>query len=151
MDLIRRCALPDPRTSLRRPTSFALVRSTLLSSFEPESPTPWPLTVYELVRCEGANGSRTIVNYNPLTEMSFEEFRSVYERYGPVDWAHFEGRNIETIRDILPYLRSKGVKISLECEKPDREGLEELIPLADVLFFSKTWALVGGSSFHRHQ
>lgn len=34
------------------------------------------------------------------------------------------------------------VKISVEVEKPGREGLQELAALADVVFYSKSWAQV---------
>lgn len=35
-----------------------------------------------------------------------------------------------------------GAKISVEIEKFPREGLRELVPEADVVFYSKTWAVV---------
>ena len=34
------------------------------------------------------------------------------------------------------------VKISVEVEKPGREGLQDLAALADVVFYSKSWAQV---------
>lgn len=34
------------------------------------------------------------------------------------------------------------VKISVEIEKYPRHGLQELVPEADVVFYSKTWAVV---------
>lgn len=34
------------------------------------------------------------------------------------------------------------MKISVEVEKPGREGLERLVAEADVVFYSKSWALV---------
>ena len=37
---------------------------------------------------------------------------------------------------------STTVKISVEVEKPGREGLQELATLADVVFYSKSWAQV---------
>lgn len=33
-------------------------------------------------------------------------------------------------------------RVSVEVEKPGREGLEELAAEADVVFYSKTWAEV---------
>jgi ketohexokinase len=36
------------------------------------------------------------------------------------------------------------VKISVELEKPGREGLQELALEADVVFYSKSWAVVSG-------
>lgn len=37
------------------------------------------------------------------------------------------------------------VTISVEVEKPDREGLQDLATLADVVFYSKSWARVCAS------
>lgn len=34
--------------------------------------------------------------------------------------------------------------ISVEIEKPGREGLLDLVPEADVVFYSKSWAQVSG-------
>jgi ketohexokinase len=44
----------------------------------------------------------------------------------------------------IRYLRKHfpDVKISIEVEKPQREGLEALANAADVIFYSKTWAKV---------
>jgi ketohexokinase len=55
-----------------------------------------------------------------------------------IKWIHFEGRipavlhaSVQKIRNILPW-----AKISIEFEKPDRPGLIDLLPFADVAFFS---------------
>ncbi len=37
-------------------------------------------------------------------------------------------------------------KISIEVEKPGREGLEELAAEADVVFYSRSWAEVSNTS-----
>jgi ketohexokinase len=34
------------------------------------------------------------------------------------------------------------IKISVEVEKPGREGLQELAQEADIVFYSKSWAQV---------
>ncbi|KAL3485421.1 Ribokinase-like protein [Aspergillus germanicus] len=94
-----------------------------------------------------ASGSRTIVNYNELPEMTLEEFKSIVDGLrNPVGWFHFEGRIpdvtlacIRHIRDRLPDTR-----VSVEVEKPGREGLQELAQEADVVFYSKTWAQHSG-------
>lgn len=46
----------------------------------------------------------------------------------------------------MRYLRQRfpTVKISVEIEKPGREGLSELAIKADVVFYSKSWAKVKG-------
>ncbi|KAF2265435.1 Ribokinase-like protein [Lojkania enalia] len=98
-------------------------------------------------------GSRTIVSYNELPELSVEEFvakakvMSVLEdaREG---WYHFEGRNPFVVLDCIKYLRSSqehhGFKISVEVEKPTREGLMRIAAEADLVFYSKTWAEAKG-------
>ncbi|KAF2670061.1 Ribokinase-like protein [Microthyrium microscopicum] len=91
-------------------------------------------------------GSRTIVSLNNMGELQLDEFVRVAEEKGEgVMWWHFEGRNNpEGLYEILSWLRrAKGrdVVISLECEKPERRGLHACKALADVLFYSKTWAV----------
>lgn len=45
----------------------------------------------------------------------------------------------------MQYLRERvpNVKLSVELEKPGREGLQDLAMEADAVFFSKSWAQVG--------
>lgn len=38
--------------------------------------------------------------------------------------------------------RFPSVRVSVEVEKPQRPGLQELAVEADVVFYSKSWALV---------
>ncbi|PSR94324.1 D-sorbose [Coniella lustricola] len=90
-------------------------------------------------------GSRTIVNYNGLAEMTVEEFVEVADAFQQVDadvWWHFEGRIPETTIRCIEHLRSHlpQSRVSVEVEKPKREGLRELAAQADVVFYSKTWA-----------
>ncbi|KYK55641.1 hypothetical protein DCS_07604 [Drechmeria coniospora] len=91
-------------------------------------------------------GSRTIVNYNELPEMTVGEFEAVAHgfRADQDTWWHFEGRMpettlrcIETLRKTLP-----SASISVEVEKPGRVGLAELAAEADVVFYSRAWAEV---------
>lgn len=108
-----------------------------------------------------ATGSRTIVNHSDLPEMTADEFRAVADRFfdshpaepasddtGPANsWWHFEGRIPETTLECIQHLVSKrdannNVTISVEVEKPGREGLRNLAAVADVVFYSKTWAEV---------
>ena len=46
----------------------------------------------------------------------------------------------------IHYIREKfpSAYVSVEVEKPGRPGLQELAEVADVVFYSKTWALVRG-------
>ncbi|KAL2216218.1 Ribokinase-like protein [Thermoascus aurantiacus ATCC 26904] len=91
-------------------------------------------------------GSRTIVNYNELPELTAAEFGAAAERLdlgdGSARWFHFEGRipdvnlrNIQHVRQRFP-----AAKVSVEAEKPGRPGLQEMAAEADVVFFSKSWA-----------
>lgn len=100
----------------------------------------------------GATGSRTIVNYNALPEMTTTELvRTVddfvraqdnLDDFGADYWWHFEGRIPETTLQCIRYLRKVLPEsiISVEVEKPGREGLAELAAEADVVFYSKSWA-----------
>ena len=99
-----------------------------------------------------STGSRTIVNYNEIGEMNFDEFRLAFDAlsdsYGHDKlWCHFEGRIPETTIQCMKYVRrNANVLISVEVEKPNREGLQELANEADVVFFSKSWAVSQGYS-----
>ncbi|KAL2191083.1 Ribokinase-like protein [Thermothelomyces heterothallicus CBS 203.75] len=90
-------------------------------------------------------GSRTIVNFNDLPEMTAREFEKIADTFvkqGEECWWHFEGRIPETTLQCIRYLRRVTPKstISVEVEKPNREGLVELAAEADVVFYSRTWA-----------
>ncbi|OKL63632.1 hypothetical protein UA08_00268 [Talaromyces atroroseus] len=79
-------------------------------------------------------GSRTIVNYNELPEMTFDEFKSSVEKLGSIEDTcfHFE---------IKP-----SALISVELENPHRLGLENLAAEADFVFYAKSWAQAFGYS-----
>lgn len=86
-----------------------------------------------------ATGSRTIVHYRDLAELSAADFSRV-----PLvgyRWVHFEGRNPQEtavmLRDCRERLPEAG--ISLEVEKP-RPGIETLFAGPDVLIFSRNYA-----------
>ena len=55
-----------------------------------------------------------------------------------------QGRIPNTTLGCIRHLRKSfpATKISVELEKPAREGLQDLVPEADVIFYSKSWALV---------
>lgn len=59
---------------------------------------------------------------------------------------HFEGRVPEVTLQCIRHLRAEypGVTVSVECEKPDREGLRELAVMADLAFYSRSWAVKQG-------
>lgn len=119
-----------------------------------------------------SSGSRTIVNYNDLPEMTAEEFFQIASNIdAKSSWFHFEARTIffcciylysffltyvytfsdffqgripETTLECIRYLRQQFAtgRISVEIEKPGRPGLQELAIEADVVFYSKSWAQV---------
>ncbi|KAF2665943.1 putative PfkB family kinase [Microthyrium microscopicum] len=94
-----------------------------------------------------ATDSRTIISYNSLQDMNFEEFTQIAGSFGnEAVWYHFEGRIPDVTLNCIRYLRKSApdVKISVEIEKFPREGLEELVPEADVIFYSKIWAVGNG-------
>ncbi|KAK3905305.1 Ketohexokinase [Staphylotrichum tortipilum] len=116
-----------------------------------------------IIRSSGGRGSRTIVNYNDLPEMTVGEFEGVVEgfvREGEVGgegkgegcWWHFEGRIPETTLQCIRHLRwiLPGSTISVEVEKPGREGLVELAAEADVVFYSRSWAESRGHTSPEH-
>lgn len=89
------------------------------------------------------NGSRTIVHYRDLPELTAEDFSHIpVERY---DWLHFEGRNVAELGKMLTYTRENifDQPVSLEIEKP-RDGLEELIPQVDLVMFPCAYAQAQG-------
>ncbi|MEZ5454002.1 MAG: PfkB family carbohydrate kinase [Thiothrix sp.] len=91
------------------------------------------------------NGSRTIVHYRDLPELSAEDFcRIPVSHY---DWLHFEGRNVGELVKMLAYTRENvfDQPVSLEIEKV-RDGLEDLIPQVDLVMFPRAYAQAKG--FH---
>ncbi|KAJ5790883.1 uncharacterized protein N7518_007894 [Penicillium psychrosexuale] len=96
-----------------------------------------------------ATGSRTIVNYNELPEMTHPEFAAAVEPLHAVTdrpWFHFEGRAPDVTLECIHYIRMHFLeaKISVEIEKPGRPGLQELADAADVVIYSKGWAQKNG-------
>ncbi|KAH9868178.1 hypothetical protein J1614_007250, partial [Plenodomus biglobosus] len=99
--------------------------------------------------------SRTIVSVNALPEMTTDEFKAhigaiakdhIHQRPQNNYWIHFEGRIPDVTLNCVQYLRSEHslFKISVECEKPEREDMAEVAKLADVVFYSKLWAEKNG-------
>lgn len=91
------------------------------------------------VLLSAATGSRTIVHYRDLPELSTTDFAALDLQ--PFDWLHFEGRNIAALQVMLQRSREHHPAIprSLEVEKA-RDGIEDLFSLADVLLFSGDYA-----------
>jgi ketohexokinase len=92
-----------------------------------------------------ATGSRTIVHYRDLPELTAADFERV--PLGGWDWVHFEGRNApETARMIERVRReSPGTPISVELEKP-RPEIERLLVAPDLLLVSRELAIAQNRS-----
>lgn len=84
-------------------------------------------------------GSRTIVHHRRLSEYDDTHFAAV--ELGDCDWIHFEGRNVDASRRMLEHLRrhAPGRPVSIEIEK-ERDDIDTLWPLADILLFSRAFA-----------
>ncbi|KAJ4346115.1 hypothetical protein N0V95_005668 [Ascochyta clinopodiicola] len=102
-----------------------------------------------------ANLTRTVVSANPLAEMTVAEFKAAIEplipagQYEAEVWIHFEGRMPEVLLPCVQWLRQMygyhgKVRVSVECEKPDRTGMKDVAALADTVFYSRLWAEVSG-------
>ncbi|MBF6058733.1 MULTISPECIES: PfkB family carbohydrate kinase [Thiomicrorhabdus] len=100
-------------------------------------------TPNSFITLNSQNGSRTIVHYRDLPEISFDFFAKIeIEDY---DWLHFEGRNMQHLPGMLNIAKTflDEQPISLEIEKP-REGIEALFPQANLLIFSHHYGTAKG-------
>ena len=90
------------------------------------------------------SGSRTIVHFRDLPEYHSRDFANI--DIGRFNWIHFEGRNLSEVKMMLERVRREEphIRCSIEVEKP-REGIEQLFGYADLLMFSKEYALRQGS------
>lgn len=89
------------------------------------------------------NGSRTIVHFRDLAEYSDSAFATI--PLVEYDGFHFEGRNLERLLPMLDSLAQVRVDqpVFIEIEKP-RAGIEQLFSRADILIFSRAFALARG-------
>ncbi|MCW8854636.1 MAG: PfkB family carbohydrate kinase [Gammaproteobacteria bacterium] len=83
------------------------------------------------------NASRSIIHYRDLPELSFTQFDKIL--LNTIDWFHFEGRNIRDTSEMMKKSHGFNKSISVEIEK-DRDNIDSLIPLADIIFFSRPFA-----------
>ena len=88
------------------------------------------------------NASRTIVHYRDLPELHAAHFIDEVNIH-KYQWLHFQARdNVDELERMLQHCHQQGrgkQRLSLEIEKPHAD-VERLIPLADVIFFSKDYA-----------
>ncbi|KAG8969343.1 hypothetical protein FRC03_003444 [Tulasnella sp. 419] len=81
-----------------------------------------------------------------------DNFLAIPAQDTPFDWLHFEGRTAQTTLSNMTgldgFLRDRGwrgrVVFSLDCMRAGRPGQEALVPHADVIFFSKSYAKAQG-------
>lgn len=110
----------------------------LLSEIHNNSATP---TSY--INLNSSNGSRTIVHYRNLKELSFKFFNLI-----PLDsfqWLHFEARNIQQTYLMMSKAKHYNNMISLEIEKTRLDAdVICLIDFADILMLSKPFVLSQG-------
>ncbi len=85
-----------------------------------------------------ATGSRTIVHYRDLPELTAADFAGV--PLAGWRWMHFEGRNPQETAQMMARVRRErpDLPVSVEIEKP-REGIEALFSGADVLIFARAY------------
>lgn len=155
------------------PNADSPATAKILSSFGPSTKIDFSHCLYREDQTEPASsyvirsektGSRTIVNYNGLAEMTMDEFVRIVDAFTgeKESWWHFEvqsltshisnpstearmqGRIPETTLQCMKHLRASlpQCRISVEVEKPNRDGLRELAAEADVVYYSRSWAEV---------
>lgn len=92
-----------------------------------------------------ATGSRTIVHYRDLPEYPAEAFAAI--ELTQFDWLHFEGRNVDEVARMITRAKTVApqLPLSLEVEK-ERSGMEKLLPLADLLLYSRDYAAQQGAT-----
>lgn len=96
-------------------------------------------TACAYIICSEATGSRTIISHlNSLADPTAAELER--EVTWP-DWIHVEGRNCVEVLRFIKAIKERGWegRVSVDFEIP-REGLRELVPVADVLFISRAFA-----------
>lgn len=100
-------------------------------------------TPLSYILLNAAHGTRTIVHHRDLDELTLADFQAL--PLATYAWIHFEGRNVDRLGEMLRHLRAIGFtgRVSLEIEKA-RPGLEALMPLADLLLFSRPCAEAQG-------
>jgi len=92
-----------------------------------------------------SRATRTILHYRDLAEFSYDHF-CLIDLY-PMQWIHFEGRNVAETAKMLRRAKTVCPKIpvSVEIEKP-RPDIESLYVDADLLIFSRAFAEANGYS-----
>lgn len=106
--------------------------NTTLCPIQKNSTTP---TSY--ITSNAQNGSRSIIHYRNLKELSADHFTKI--DLSSYDWLHFEARNCQQLEIMLQHAKAFNKPVSIELEK-NREHIELIIAFADVLLLSKAFA-----------
>ena len=90
-----------------------------------------------------ANGSRTIVHFRDLPELTADDFGRA--SLDGLAWVHFEGRNPQETARMIRHVReeARDVPISVELEK-HRPGIEALLHGPQLILASRAFARAGG-------
>jgi ketohexokinase len=101
------------------------------------------LTPTSYVVLSQATGSRTIVHYRRLPELTAAQFAGI--DLAPYDWVHFEGRAPAETAAMCHAVRGRSPRctVSLELEKPRPHGADLLVG-PQVIFFSRVYAMAAG-------
>jgi ketohexokinase len=96
-------------------------------------------TPVSYINVNQTTGSRTIVHYRELPELSHSVFQTI--AVNEYDWLHFEGRNMQEVYKMLAFAKEQLIDqpISIEIEK-NRGDMQALLSYADVVMFSKVYA-----------
>lgn len=91
------------------------------------------------ITLSNASGSRSIVHFRNMPEYHAADFLTLdLAQFG---WIHFEGRAVDQLSRMMAHASSQSaITISLEVEKP-RAGIEALIEYADLVMFSRDYAI----------
>lgn len=138
--------LPDPDSKDTKYIKDSLPGVQVQPIYHPRhQDAPSSMIMYNL-----GNGSRTTISQGGnLPEMRVEELLGALHAL-PLStpfksvWIHFEGRNPEILLPCIMQLHAHrpwgpDIKISVECENPNRRQLEHVARIADVVFFSRLW------------
>ncbi len=101
---------------------------------------PDGVTPTSYIALSRATGSRTIVHFRNLPELTAADFAGV--PLGDLDWIHFEGRNPAETALMLARARRDAPRagLSVELEK-DRPGIDALLEDPDLLLVSRAFVL----------
>lgn len=130
--------LPTPHELIEQTFSRYGVGTGLASAIADASPPTSYITLSK------NTGSRSIVHYRDIPEYAAADFEAL--DLHAYDWVHFEGRAVDELARMVAHAQGfERPRISIEVEKP-RPGIEDLLSQADLLLFSRDYAVARGFS-----